>query len=347
LWIGTVTAAAAMFVLSLLGDRYARHRYALAYGGLVAMVIGPLAMAVSGADPITAPVRRSLLWIIEAGVGGPAFLSGRAVAVAGAAVVWAAGLAAAAFRLRAAWLRVRALGRTGDTEDAASLAATADDLARALGLRVGFAIRRSPGAAVPLVLGWSSPIVILPPATERLLTRAQMRAVLAHELTHIRRRDYLANLAQIALETMLWHHPGARWLSNRIRVEREYCCDDVAVRVSGDAAGYARALAILDEARAPFGARVEGCRLLVAAASGTLLDRIQRIAGVPRRVLTPARALVAVIAAAMAAAAIAALVSAVPPGLPLNVKMRSRSAAPPATPVSLSRREGSASSTRR
>ena len=75
---------------------------------------------------------------------------------------------------------------------------------------------------------------------------AQVEAILAHELAHVRRHDYLVNLMQTLAETLLFYHPAVWWLSARIRDEREHCCDDVAVAVCGDPVGYAAALAELE-----------------------------------------------------------------------------------------------------
>ena len=61
------------------------------------------------------------------------------------------------------------------------------------------------------------------------LTPRQVEAILAHELAHIRRHDYVVNLLQTVVETLLFYHPAVWWLSHRIRVERENCCDDLAV----------------------------------------------------------------------------------------------------------------------
>ena len=71
--------------------------------------------------------------------------------------------------------------------------------------------------------------------------------VLAHELAHIRRHDFLVNLLQTVVETLLFYHPAVWWMSRRVRVEREHCCDDLAVAVCGEPARYARALARLEE----------------------------------------------------------------------------------------------------
>ena len=68
----------------------------------------------------------------------------------------------------------------------------------------------------------------------------QLEAILAHELAHIRRHDYLVNLLQTLVETLLFYHPAVWWLSRRIRAERENCCDDLAVSLCGDPYTYAQ-----------------------------------------------------------------------------------------------------------
>jgi hypothetical protein len=104
------------------------------------------------------------------------------------------------------------------------------------------------------------------------LTPAQLEAVIIHELAHIRRLDALANLLQMTVETVLFYHPAVWWISRRVRIEREHCCDDVAVSVSGDALGFAKALASLEEWRAlPMP--------VLAANGGVLKHRISRLLG--------------------------------------------------------------------
>jgi hypothetical protein len=99
-----------------------------------------------------------------------------------------------------------------------------------------------------------------------------VEAVLAHEMAHIRRHDFLVNLAQSALETLLFFHPAVWWLSSRLRAERELCCDDTAVAFCGDRAAYARALATLEGLRQPVSAD-----LRVGADGGSLMARIRRL----------------------------------------------------------------------
>ena len=103
------------------------------------------------------------------------------------------------------------------------------------------------------------------------LNAAQVEAIIAHEMAHIRRHDYLVNLMQTLAETLLFYHPAVWWLSARIRDEREHCCDDVAVAVCGDPVGYAAALAELEVWRS------NDVALAAAATGGSLLNRVRRI----------------------------------------------------------------------
>ena len=126
---------------------------------------------------------------------------------------------------------------------------------------------------VPTVIGWLRPVILLPASTLTGLTAQQLEAILAHELAHIRRYDYLVNLLQTAVETLLFYHPAVWWVSKQMRMEREHCCDDLAVAVQGDALGYSRALAELETLRA------DGPQLALAANGGSLLARIERLLG--------------------------------------------------------------------
>jgi hypothetical protein len=104
------------------------------------------------------------------------------------------------------------------------------------------------------------------------LAPEQVEALLAHELAHVRRHDYLVNVLQGIAESLLFYHPAVWWISNQIRAEREHCCDDLAVRASGDVLVYARALAELESMRpAHF-------KAALSANDGSLLRRIQRLA---------------------------------------------------------------------
>ncbi|MEO8131698.1 MAG: M56 family metallopeptidase [Bryobacteraceae bacterium] len=130
---------------------------------------------------------------------------------------------------------------------------------------------------VPMVVGWIRPVILVPVCAFANLDVPQLEALLAHELAHIRRYDYLVNLVQTAIETLLFYHPAVWWLGSRIRDERENCCDDVAVAVCGSTFVYASALASLEESR------VAGIQMAMAASNGSLLKRIRRLTRNPQQ----------------------------------------------------------------
>jgi HEAT repeat protein/beta-lactamase regulating signal transducer with metallopeptidase domain len=126
---------------------------------------------------------------------------------------------------------------------------------------------------VPMVIGWLRPVILLPAGALTGLTPQQLEAIIAHELAHIRRHDYLINLLQAVVETLLFYHPAVWWVSRKIRQEREHCCDDLAVAVCGDALTYARALLEMEQLRAA------GPQLAMVANGGLLMKRIHRLVG--------------------------------------------------------------------
>ncbi|MFG0314258.1 MAG: M56 family metallopeptidase, partial [Phycisphaerales bacterium] len=91
-----------------------------------------------------------------------------------------------------------------------------------------------------------------------------------HELAHVRRYDHVVNMVQVLIETVMFYHPVVWWMSRQARVEREHCCDDVAVRMCGDAVAYARALTELEEVRLR-------SRAVLGLQGGSLMKRVQRL----------------------------------------------------------------------
>jgi uncharacterized protein (TIGR03435 family) len=136
----------------------------------------------------------------------------------------------------------------------------------------------SPLVQAPAVVGWLRPVVLAPVGALAGLPPEQVEALLLHELAHIRRHDYLVNIAQSAIEALLFYHPAVWWVSSEIRAERELCCDDMAVSAGSDAVVFARALAELELESA----RPSHLNPVVAAAGGSPAHRIARLLGQSR-----------------------------------------------------------------
>ncbi len=126
---------------------------------------------------------------------------------------------------------------------------------------------------VPMMLGTLKPIILLPVATISSLSTEQVEAILLHELAHIKRYDYLFNLLQTAVETILFFNPFVWLMSSVIRREREHCCDDLVLSSAADPFHYAKALALIEDHRI-------NSNSLALAATGNrkqLFHRIKRI----------------------------------------------------------------------
>jgi beta-lactamase regulating signal transducer with metallopeptidase domain len=195
---------------------------------------------------------------------------------------WLTGVAACCARLIAGCGQVHRLRR--DTQplpapwDRATRAAIAR-LSQSLAVRAAVDVAASAAVTVPTLAGWLRPVILLPIGLVARLSPAQLEAVLAHELAHARRYDTVVNLAQSVIEAVLFYHPGARWLSARIRVEREYCCDDLAVGTTGDPLAYSLTLIELEALRgaAPQPAAAALATAAIDPRGGPLMSRIRRL----------------------------------------------------------------------
>ncbi len=186
-------------------------------------------------------------------------------------VLWAVGVAFLSFRAMLGWIGARRLVSHGTGEVGGRLRATALRLAAQLGVNQVVRVLKTARITVPTVVGWLKPVILLPVAVITRLPNDQLEMIIAHELGHIRRYDYLFNLFQMVIETLFFYHPAVRWMSAQVRQEREHCCDDLVVAQCGRPVLYARALANLEVLRRPVPA------LTLSAAGGDLVQRVRRI----------------------------------------------------------------------
>lgn len=292
-WQATIVALILALVLHLLRRGPAERRYLAACLALVAMVLWPIASAfllegrpVGDGGPGDGWEAASGASEYQPGRGGPISWasSPRSSLLAAAAVwlgplpgflarAWLVGVAVLGLRLVGGWLRIQGLEGRSARPVAGPWRAVVDRLGQELGVGCAVELRESARVRVPMVVGALRPVIYLPASALTGLPSDQLAAILAHELAHVGRHDYLVNLVQSVLELLLFYHPAARWASRVIRAEREHCCDDAAVRACGDRLIYARALAALEASRGP------DWTLSPAATGGTLLARIRRILG--------------------------------------------------------------------
>ena len=191
--------------------------------------------------------------------------------------LWLASVLVLSARLAWGWIATRRLGAMGTRPAPVACMEALERLAARLRVSRPVRVLESAIVQVPAVLGWVRPVILLPASALTGLTPLQLDALLAHELAHVRRYDYLVNLIQSVIETLLFYHPAVWWISGRMRQEREHCCDDLAVAACGDAHFYAAALLGMERLR------VTAPTLALTAAGGSLMDRV-------RRLVTPAPA---------------------------------------------------------
>ena len=128
----------------------------------------------------------------------------------------------------------------------------------------------------PVTIGFLKPIILVPLAAVNYLTPQQLEAVLLHELSHIKRHDYLINLVITLIRTILYFNPFVKFFIKTIEREREKSCDEIVIQFQYDPYGYAAALLELEKNNFI-------SRPMVIASGGRkadLLHRIERILGI-------------------------------------------------------------------
>jgi beta-lactamase regulating signal transducer with metallopeptidase domain len=304
LWQCLACAAVAAVLMAL--SRRPSVRYLVGVGALAAMLAAPVAtflvlaatpahlvLAASPGAPLAAPVvsQAPAAPIIHPAAPSPprgkgdmkGALEGLSVAplleeapalniLPWLVAAWLCGVAFFSLRFAGGFLLLEHLRRNRSAIPGAGLLALCRDVQRQLGLDRAIEYLECAWLQTPAVIGWLRPAVLIPLAALTGLSEAQLRAVIAHELAHIRRFDLLVNLFQIVVETLLFYHPAMWWLNKRIRAERELCCDEIAIGASGNRLEYAKALTLMAEwEMAP--------RLAMAANRGPLSERIFHILG--------------------------------------------------------------------
>jgi beta-lactamase regulating signal transducer with metallopeptidase domain len=207
-------------------------------------------------------------------------------------LAWAAGALLMLVRVVRSVILVRRLGAEAESGQVTSellerIHALVAEVSTRLGLRASVSVLISSRVQVPGVVGTLWPVLLMPPALVTGVPLEQLRIVIAHELAHVRRYDFLVNLAQMVIEALLFFNPAVWWMSRQIRIEREACCDAMAVSATGEAIPVARALVeVVAQLRESLGdsaangfALAAGVQQLSESPSqeSSLRDRVRRI----------------------------------------------------------------------
>ena len=277
---------AALFAVACAVCRRAAARYALAVGVLVLMLVSPVVTFMWLRAQVNPAARTgeegALTWAGTSTQNATALSGSRAplpvtrgeqsMGMLWLVEAWFLGVLLLSLRTAGGLLAIERMRRKEIKQVGTELYARCLELQRRMGLDRVIRYCECYRLDAPAVLGWFRPVVLLPVRALTGLNDQQIEAVIAHELAHIRRFDCFVNLFQIAAETLLFYHPGVWWVSQRIRAEREHCCDDEAIAICGDAVNYARALTLMEEWRtAP--------ALMMAANRSPLAERVWRLLG--------------------------------------------------------------------
>jgi len=322
LWQGAALGLAAWLGLVLLRGASAKARYGLACAFLLLMVAAPTVTALLLQRQAPAAALAQLSVAVEAAIpsSAPVPLAQRVKAALDPALPWllagwAVGVLLLSTRFLGSWVRVQRLRRRSASPVPSEWHLVLSRLCRELKLSRTVRLLQSAAVEVPTALGWLRPVILLPACALAGLSPIQLEAILAHELAHIRRGDFLVNLLQSLVEVLLFYHPAVWWLSARIRAERELCCDDVAADLVGDPLLLARALTDLEALREP--PAPTPTHLALAANGGSLMQRVRHLLYPALPITTGARATaLAVLAASLLGAAGVALQDKAPEGAP-------------------------------
>ncbi len=275
LWQGALVGCVTAGILIFIRRTSSSARYAAALGGLL---VGFLIFSGTFLHYL---FESSTAALPSAGVFSPSSMGGGILMAPApsldwtpiAAWCWLAGTLMMSIRLMWNCLGVRRLKTKQTSVPEDHWIDSFQGLRLELGIKRAVRLVASGIAEVPMVVGWLSPIVIVPVAAFASLDPAQLRCLLAHELQHIRRHDHLINAIQVVLETILFFHPVIWWLSKQVRLEREYCCDQTALQLTGDPKLLAQALTSMEALRI----QQPNPDFVLAANGGPLMQRIARI----------------------------------------------------------------------
>lgn len=182
---------------------------------------------------------------------------------------WLAGVLLGGCKLLFGFLGVQWVRHHGIEPVPRRLQALFDDVCAEMNLQGRVALRVSNRILSPMTVGWIRPLVLVPASAWLGLTQDELRLIIAHEIAHIRRMDYLVNLVQQIAVTILFYHPVVHWLSRVLSEEREMCCDEMVVGESeAKRLAYAKALLHLQEQHGHM------MSLVMSARGGAFLRRV-------------------------------------------------------------------------
>ncbi|NIM13906.1 MAG: M48 family metalloprotease [Candidatus Aminicenantes bacterium] len=294
LWQGAVIAIGFALVMFFMRRFSARTRYLVGVMGLMLV----LAMSVVTFVSIYAPGMQGAAAIAGAEGSAPAVTAaentGENVTLAAffknyfnrhlplVVTIWMLGVLVLVLRLAGGFIYNQRVKVHRTSPLPTSWQSRLETFCRRTGIHKPIGLVESALVKIPMTIGHFKPVILFPLGLVTGLPRDQVEALLAHELAHILRKDYLVNILQNLVDILFFYHPGVSWISSHVRAERENCCDDIAVSLSGDSLNVAKALTNIQGSNMRIPDPAMAARGKMTGSYG-LLARIKRLLRPPAR----------------------------------------------------------------
>ena len=157
-------------------------------------------------------------------------------------LAWVLAASTALLRLSIGLWRLRGVRRSCVAIDPAELGPSIQKTVADCFSSRSITLATSEKVSVPAAIGFFKPMIVIPAWALRELPPGELRIILLHELTHLRRRDDWTNLLQKVVRALFFFHPAVWWIERRLSLEREMACDDAVLAETGNPRGYAKCL---------------------------------------------------------------------------------------------------------
>jgi uncharacterized protein (TIGR03435 family) len=220
-------------VLTILGSRFGWHPAVVA-------VFTPHDLAIESGGGLLSP--QALRIAVHTSNGVPAVRSLWNAAPDVLLLAWALGAAALLTIWIVRWRRLLRSARWSTPLTSGSVVDALRVIERRAGIARPIVIAASESSLEPGVFGIFTPTLVWPSRLSEHLSREQVEAILAHEVTHVRRRDNLAALMHMFAQAAFWFHPMVWWIGARLVDERERACDEAVIGAGSDRESYAESI---------------------------------------------------------------------------------------------------------
>ncbi|MFZ6657897.1 M56 family metallopeptidase [Undibacterium sp. TJN19] len=276
IWQGSLIALALGLLLTLMGHRHIRSRYACSYAALLVCLIVParelyLHLNASATGRDMQVLSEMLVYPVWNSNGMMSISDWLETHMHDIVMMWLVCVMLLALRMSAGLLWIGTYASPRRSKPDLGWQARTDQLSQQFQIQGRVVLRIADDLSTPLAVGIFRPMILLPSAMLGGMPVELLEMLMAHELAHIKRHDYLLNLVQTAIEMLLFYHPAVWWISKQIRNDREEIADEFAARVTGEPRRLALALSELANLQ------FTTPQLAQAAHGGNLMSRIKRL----------------------------------------------------------------------